>query len=252
MKPYNEKDRSKGEEVRTMFDRIAPKYDLLNHTLSAGIDKLWRRRVVKMVRREEPKLILDVATGTGDLAIALARRIPHARIVAVDLSEGMLAEARRKVENAGLTEAIELKQGAAEHLDELSEGIFDVVTVAFGVRNFDNMEAGLRELYRLLRPGGKLVVLEFSNPTHPLIAGLYRWYSHAILPRIGGAISKDRSAYEYLPASVDEFPSPDSFRRLLTEIGFCEAGSRSQSLGIAQIHSATKPANQTAEHSENN
>lgn len=240
MKPYNQDNQTKGEEVREMFDRIAPKYDLLNHTLSVGIDKLWRRRVVRLVRRHKPQRILDMATGTGDLAIALARGIDEARVVACDPSQGMLDVARRKVAARGLDGRIELQMASAEELGALATGSFDVVTVAFGVRNFDNMEAGLGELLRVLRPGGMVVVLEFSNPTLPLVAGLYRWYSHKILPRVGGMISKDRSAYEYLPASVDEFPTPEHFIELLHKIGYREGRSRSLSLGIARIHTAIK------------
>lgn len=240
MKPYNQDNQTKGEEVREMFDRIAPKYDLLNHTLSVGIDKLWRRRVVRLVRRHKPQRILDMATGTGDLAIALARGIDEARVVACDPSQGMLDVARRKVAARGLDGRIELQTASAEELGALATGSFDVVTVAFGVRNFDNMEAGLGELLRVLRPGGMVVVLEFSNPTLPLVAGLYRWYSHKILPRVGGMISKDRSAYEYLPASVDEFPTPEHFIELLHKIGYREGRSRSLSLGIARIHTAIK------------
>lgn len=240
MKPYNRNDQTKGEEVRQMFDRIAPKYDLLNHTLSAGIDKVWRRRVVRLAGRTKPTRILDMATGTGDLAIAMARRIPTAHIVGADPSEGMLSEARKKVEAKGLSHRIEFRTASAEELSEFEPESFDVVTVAFGVRNFDQMEAGLKELHRLLRPGGKLLILEFSNPTHPLIKGLYRWYSHAILPRIGGAISKERSAYEYLPASVDEFPLPEQFCALLEKLGFSAEKPRSQSFGIAQIYQAEK------------
>ncbi len=223
-----------------MFDRIAPKYDLLNHTLSAGIDKIWRRRVVRIVRRFQPRRILDMATGTGDLALALARRIPEARIVGADPSEGMLAEARRKAEAQRLTDRIDFRTTFAEEISTSGEEPFDVVTVAFGVRNFDDMPRGLRQLGSLLRPGGKLVILEFSNPTNPLIRGLYRWYSHTILPRIGGLVSKDREAYEYLPASVDEFPKPEAFTALLREVGFTPEKPRSQSFGIAQIYTAEK------------
>lgn len=240
MKPYNQANQTKEQEVREMFNRIAPKYDLLNHTLSVGIDKIWRRRVVNHLRRRKPQQILDLATGTGDLALALARRIPQARVLGIDLSEGMLAEAREKVERQGLSARIDLQVGVAEELKGIQDQTFDAVTVAFGVRNFDHMEAGLREIFRVLRPGGEVVILEFSNPTHPLIKGLYRWYSHTILPRIGGLISKERSAYEYLPASVDEFPSPERFMQRLEAIGFHAPKARSQSFGIAQIYTATR------------
>ena len=188
MKPYNQDNKTKSEEVREMFDRIAPKYDLLNHTLSAGIDKLWRRRVVRIVRRRHPRRILDVATGTGDLAIALARRLRETRILAVDPSAGMLAEAHRKVIREGLDERIVLAEGVAEQLPSVSDATFDAVTVAFGVRNFGDLDRGLRELLRTLKPGGQIVILEFSTPTLPVIRTLYRWYSHTILPRIGGTI----------------------------------------------------------------
>lgn len=240
MKPYNQTDKTKSEEVREMFDRIAPKYDLLNHTLSAGIDKLWRRRVVRIVRRCNPRRILDVATGTGDLAIALARRLRETRIMAVDPSAGMLAEARRKVTREGLDERIVLAEGVAEQLPAISDATFDAVTVAFGVRNFGDLDKGLRELHRTLKPGGQIVILEFSTPTLPVIRTLYRWYSHTILPRIGGSISKDRSAYEYLPASVDEFPAPELFLKRMAEAGFRNGKVRSLTLGIARIYTGER------------
>lgn len=240
MKPYNQTDKTKSEEVREMFDRIAPKYDLLNHTLSAGIDKLWRRRVVRIVRRRNPRRILDVATGTGDLAIALARRLRETRIMAVDPSAGMLAEARRKVIREGLDERIVLAEGVAEQLPAISDATFDAVTVAFGVRNFGDLDKGLRELHRTLKPGGQIVILEFSTPTLPVIRTLYRWYSHTILPRIGGSISKDRSAYEYLPASVDEFPAPELFLERMAAAGFRNGKARSLTLGIARIYTGER------------
>jgi len=240
MKPYNQENRTKSDEVREMFDRIAPKYDLLNHTLSIGIDKLWRRRVVRIVRRRNPQRILDMATGTGDLALALARRLRQARILAVDPSAGMLEQARRKIAGEGLDERITLDVGAAERLSSVADASFDTVTVAFGVRNFGDPKAGLSELKRILKPGGQIVILEFSDPSNPLIRSIYRWYFHTILPRIGGAVSKDRSAYEYLPASVDEFPSPQQFLALLAELGFRNGRSRPQSFGIAQIYTAER------------
>ena len=208
MKPYNT-DQTKKEEVREMFDNIAPKYDLLNHTLSMSIDRVWRRRVVGEVRRAKPGRILDVATGTGDLAIAMARRIRDVQVLGVDLSEQMLAVADASV---------------------------DVATVAFGVRNFGDLGAGLRELARTIKPGGKVVILEFSRPRNRVFRALYEFYSYKILPRIGGLVSRDKRAYEYLPASVGEFPAPEEFMAMMARAGFRNCRARSQSFGIAQIY----------------
>ena len=193
MKPYNT-DQTKKEEVREMFDNIAPRYDLLNHTLSVNIDRIWRRRAVNEVRRANPRRILDVATGTGDLAIALARRIRDVQVMGVDLSEEMLAVARRKV------------------------------------------EARVRELARTIKPGGKVVILEFSRPRNRVFRALYEFYSYKILPRIGGLVSRDKRAYEYLPASVGEFPAPAEFLGMMEKAGFRNCRAKSQSCGIAQIY----------------
>lgn len=238
MKPYNT-EQGKKEQVREMFDRIAPSYDRLNHTLSFQIDKLWRRHVVRIVRRMEPRRILDVATGTGDLALALARHIPGVQVLGVDLSEKMLAEAARKAAARGLEDRVVLSPGDAERLD-LAAGSVDVVTSAFGVRNFGDLEQGLREFARVLKPGGKAVILEFSTPRNPLFRSIYAFYSHRLLPLVGGAVSKDRKAYEYLPASVDEFPGPDRFLELMRQAGFTNCRARSQSWGIAQIYVGEK------------
>ena len=192
-----------------MFDNIAPKYDLLNHTLSMSIDRVWRRRVVGEVRRAKPGRILDVATGTGDLAIAMARRIRDGRIV--------------------------LDRGDAERL-AVADASVDVATVAFGVRNFGDLGAGLRELARTIKPGGKVVILEFSRPRNRVFRALYEFYSYKILPRIGGLVSRDKRAYEYLPASVGEFPAPEEFMAMMARAGFRNCRARSQSFGIAQIY----------------
>ena len=234
MKPYNT-DQTKKEEVREMFDNIAPKYDLLNHTLSMSIDRVWRRRVVGEVRRAKPGRILDVATGTGDLAIAMARRIRDVQVLGVDLSEQMLAVARRKIEARGLDGRIVLDRGDAERL-AVADASVDVATVAFGVRNFGDLGAGLRELARTIKPGGKVVILEFSRPRNRVFRALYEFYSYKILPRIGGLVSRDKRAYEYLPASVGEFPAPEEFMAMLARAGFRNCRARSQSFGIAQIY----------------
>lgn len=239
MKPYNNTDRTKKEEVREMFDNIAPKYDLLNHTLSVNIDRIWRRRVVNEVRRAKPRRILDVATGTGDLAIAMARRIRDVQVLGVDLSEQMLVVAHRKVEARGLDNRIVLDRGDAEHLAVVDASV-DVATVAFGVRNFGDLAAGLRELARTIKPGGKVVILEFSRPRNRAFRALYEFYSYKILPRIGGLVSRDKRAYEYLPASVGEFPAPEVFLKMMGEAGFSKCRARSQSFGIAQIYIGEK------------
>ena len=234
MKPYNT-DQTKKEEVREMFDNIAPKYDLLNHTLSMSIDRVWRRRVVGEVRRAKPGRILDVATGTGDLAIAMARRIRDVQVLGVDLSEQMLAVARRKIEARGLDGRIVLDRGDAERL-AVADASVDVATVAFGVRNFGDLGAGLRELARTIKPVGKVVILEFSRPRKRVFRALYEFYSYKILPRIGGLVSRDKRAYEYLPASVGEFPAPEEFMAMMARAGFRNCRARSQSFGIAQIY----------------
>ena len=238
MKPYNDTD-GKKEQVRAMFDGIARRYDLLNHLLSLGVDRGWRRRVVRAVRAERPRSVLDMATGTADLAIMLAKSCPGARVVGIDLSERMLAVGRAKVERESLSERIELVQGDAESAAYGREA-FDAATVAFGVRNFGDLGRGLAELSRALRPGGRIVILEFSTPTMPVFGRLYDWYSHRVLPRIGGWLSHDRQAYDYLPRSVDEFPQPEEFLTILAAAGFRDCRARSQSFGIAQIYTAEK------------
>lgn len=226
-------------EVRAMFNDIAPKYDLLNHVLSLSIDKLWRRNTVKVVAKSSPVKILDMATGTADLAIAMAKRIPCAEITGADLSEQMLSVARQKIEANSLDSRISLVQCEAEQIPLPTESV-DVATVAFGVRNFENREQGLRELCRVIKPGGRLVVLEFSTPSSPLVRWVYNIYSHYILPFIGGLVSKNRAAYVYLPSSVDTFPRAKEFSQMLCQCGFSKVKASSQSFGIAYIHEATK------------
>lgn len=239
MKPYNE-EQSKKEQVEQMFDNIAPTYDRLNHVLSFNIDRIWRKRVMRIVRRSHPAMIMDIATGTGDLAIAMAKRTEGAKILGIDLSEEMLRVARDKVAKLGFSERIVLQKGDAENLHTVADSSIDVVTVAFGVRNFEHLEKGLSELYRCLKPGGRLVVLEFSIPRNRLIRWVYAQYSHRLLPRIGAMISKDRQAYDYLPDSVEEFPSPERFMETLRGVGFTDTKAKSQSFGIAHIYEATK------------
>ncbi|MBQ2008120.1 MAG: bifunctional demethylmenaquinone methyltransferase/2-methoxy-6-polyprenyl-1,4-benzoquinol methylase UbiE [Alistipes sp.] len=239
MKPYNSQ-KTKKEEVQQMFDNIAPTYDRLNHLFSFSIDKLWRRRVVRLVRRMKPQRILDLATGTGDLAIKMAKRIPKAHIMGVDLSENMLAVAAEKVRRQGLDDHIALYQGEAERLD-IGDGVVDVVTVAFGVRNFGDIDGSLLEIGRTLTAGGHIVILEFSTPRNPLVRYFYRLYSNHVMKPVGGLISKDRKAYDYLPDSIEEFPDPERFLDIMRHAGFKECRRKSLSLGIAQIYIGQKP-----------
>ena len=239
MKPYNSQQ-SKKEQVQLMFDNIAPTYDRLNHLFSFSIDKLWRNNVVRRVRRMKPERILDLATGTGDLAIKMAKRIPKAKIMGVDLSENMLAIAAEKVRRQGLDDHIALYQGDGEEL-HLADGAVDVVTVAFGIRNFSDMEKGLSEIMRSLCSGGHIVILEFSTPQNFLVRKLYSFYSNHILKPVGGLVSKDKKAYDYLPDSIVEFPEPEEFLEMMRRAGFTECYRRSQSFGIAQIYIGQKP-----------
>ena len=239
MKPYNQ-EQTKKEQVEEMFDNIAPTYDRLNHIMSLNIDRIWRRRVMRIIRRAKPQRIMDVATGTGDLAIAMARKVNEAHILGVDLSEEMLSEARKKIKRLELEKRISLEKGDAENLTMVASESVDAATVAFGVRNFENIERGLSEIHRTLRPGGKLVVLEFSMPKNRLVRWVYRQYAHRLLPRIGGMISKDKQAYTYLPDSVEEFPAPERFAEILKGVGFKSVKLSSQSFGIAYIYDATK------------
>ena len=239
MKPYNKANATKSEEVREMFDNIAPTYDKLNHILSLNIDRLWRRNVVKIASKSSPASILDLATGTGDLAIALSRKNADAKVVGADPSGGMLAVAQRKVEALGLSKSIELMQTHAEAMEFDSER-FDVVTVAFGVRNFGDLRGGIKEIMRVLKPGGKLIVLEFAKCKTPLVAPLYRFYSRHIMPRVGALLSKDKSAYTYLPESIEEFLAPAEFLALMRECDAVSCYSRSQFFGVAHIYVGEK------------
>ena len=240
IKPYGEGSDSKKEQVARMFDGISGRYDLLNRLLSMGIDIRWRRVALRMLReRGIPSRVLDVATGTADLALALAADLPEAEVIGVDLSEGMLGVGRQKVERNGLRSRVRLEQADAENLP-FEDGSFDAVTVAFGVRNFENLDKGLVELQRVLRPGGHLMVLEFSRPTSPLVKGLMNLYSRSLMPALGGWLSKDRAAYAYLPASVQVFPEGDAFEERLQRAGLQPLRQRRLSMGISSVYIARK------------
>ncbi len=230
----------KREAVEAMFDSIAPRYDLLNRVLSFGIDQGWRRKAIAWLRADAPKRILDVATGTADLAIQALDLDPES-VVGIDLSEEMLKVGRVKVEKIGESARVTLQQGDAANLP-FSDGQFDAALVAFGVRNFEDLEAGLSDILRVLRPGGALVVLEFSRPRAFPIKQGYAFYSKYILPRIGGALSDNEGAYEYLPASVQAFPDGQDFLRRMENAGFENTEARPLTFGVASLYKGYRPA----------
>lgn len=222
-----------------MFDNISSNYDFLNHFLSFGIDNIWRRKTIKIVAENNPKLILDVATGTGDLAFAAQKRINPDKIIGLDLSNGMLEVGRSKIEKRNLNDKLEFIQGDSENLP-FENQYFDTVMVSFGVRNFENLNKGLSEIFRVLKKEGKIVILEFSKPKTFPIKQSYHIYSKFILPVFGSLISKDKSAYHYLPESVAAFPEGDGFLNELKKVGFINLKLNKLSGGIATIYSAIK------------
>lgn len=236
--PYEASELSKKKQVEQMFDNISPKYDLLNRILSGGIDIQWRKDVIKMVNAAKPKTILDIATGTGDLAIMMAKNT-SAQITGLDLSNGMLEVGRKKVIAEGLTDRVTMIQGDSENLP-FEDNSFDCITVSFGVRNFENLEKGLAEIRRILKPGGIFVILEFSYPTSFPMKQLYTFYSKNILPAIGKLISKDQSAYTYLPDSVAAFPHGEEMKNILKSVKFTQPIDKKLTFGIASIYKSIK------------
>ncbi|HZG01354.1 MAG TPA: bifunctional demethylmenaquinone methyltransferase/2-methoxy-6-polyprenyl-1,4-benzoquinol methylase UbiE [Chitinophagales bacterium] len=238
--PQKDEVTDKKEQVRTMFDDIAARYDFLNNLLSLGIYKYWRSRLLKAAQPLPPNArILDVATGTGDIALALAKLKPLT-IVGIDISEKMVALGKKKVKEAGLSELVFLQTGDAEDI-HYPEERFNLVTVAYGVRNFANLERGLKEIFRVLVPGGKLLILEFTVPTNTLFSKLYRLYFTKVLPTVGGFVSANKDAYSYLPASVQAFPQGNAFLTILQQQGFAQAKCKLLTNGVVGLYSATKP-----------
>ena len=227
--------------IATMFDRIAPRYDTLNHLLSFQIDRRWRKTASRWAAEGTPATVLDVATGTADLAMLLARRLPNAHIVGIDCSEKMLALGKEKVRRKQLEGHVDLQWGDVAGLP-FQEGSFDAVTVAFGVRNFAQLEQGLSEIQRVTRPQGLVTILEFSLPERFPVKQLYRFYFHRILPTIGRWVSRDPEAYRYLPNSVERFPQPEAFERLLAAQGLDPVRRRRLTFGIATLYQAKKRA----------
>jgi len=236
--PYENSEQQKKKQVEQMFDNIAPKYDFLNHFLSLGIDKLWRKKAIRILSGYKAQYILDVATGTGDFAVAAAKLNPK-KIIGFDLSEQMLSVGRNKVIRLGLNEIIEFRKGDSEDMP-FSNDQFDAITVAFGVRNFENLENGLKEFYRVLKNDGVAVILEFSKPRYFPMKQLYLFYFFKILPFIGRLVSKDNSAYSYLPASVMAFPDDLKFISILQSVGFSNCRQVRLSFGIATIYIGQK------------
>lgn len=236
--PYKNQNSSKKEQVATMFNNISKRYDLLNHLLSLGIDIYWRKQAIQMLKPENPKNILDIATGTGDFAIE-ALAIKPDKVIGVDISEGMLEVGRKKLQRMQLEDKIELRLGDSERLD-FDDNIFDAIIVAFGVRNFENLEKGLADMYRVLKPGGSVVILEFSKPQKFPFKQLYNFYFKFILPIIGRIISKDQSAYTYLPESVQAFPDGKAFLNVLSKVGYKNTICRTLTFGISSIYMGKK------------
>ncbi|MGC1517118.1 MAG: bifunctional demethylmenaquinone methyltransferase/2-methoxy-6-polyprenyl-1,4-benzoquinol methylase UbiE [Maribacter sp.] len=236
--PYKDSNLGKKEQVTKMFDTISKDYDGLNRVISFGIDIKWRKKVVELLRKEHPKSILDIATGTGDLAIALIETGAE-KIVGLDISPGMLAVGQQKVNAKQLDDTIEMIVGDSENLT-FADNTFDAVTVSFGVRNFETLETGLSEILRVLKPEGTLVVLETSVPTKTPYKQGYTFYSTNVLPLIGKLFSKDDSAYGYLSESASVFPYGENFNNILREIGFIEVTNKPQTFGVASIYVAKK------------
>jgi demethylmenaquinone methyltransferase/2-methoxy-6-polyprenyl-1,4-benzoquinol methylase len=236
--PYKEDITSKKEQVARMFNNISKRYDLLNHLLSLGIDRGWRNKAIRLLKPLQPRIILDVATGTGDFAIQAMDLSPE-KIIGIDISTGMLEVGKRKLLERNLGDRVELQWGDSENLS-FAENKFDAVTVAFGVRNFENLEKGLREIIRVLRPGGQVVILEFSKPRKFPFKQVYLFYFRFVLPRIGRLVSKDKAAYTYLPESVEVFPDGDDFLNILRDVGFNETRCEPLTFGISSIYTGRK------------
>ncbi len=236
--PYKNNTLGKKKQVALMFDNISPRYDLLNHMLSFGIDRVWRRKAINLLKSHHPKQILDIATGTGDFAIQALKLNPES-IKGIDISEGMIKQGQQKIINRNLDNKIELMLGDSENL-AFEDNKFSAVIVAFGVRNFENLDKGLSEMYRVLNKNGKVVILEFSKPSKFPFKQVYNLYFKYILPIIGKMVSRDHSAYTYLPESVQVFPEGDDFLTILSNVGFKEVRCIPLTFGISSIYIGTK------------
>lgn len=236
--PYDN-ERSKTQQVKEMFDSIAPAYDFMNRMMTFGIDKLWRARAVKMLRRHSPRHILDVATGTGDLALLLHRKLNPQRLTGIDLSPNMIARAQSKARDAGIEDKVSFMTSDCLALPFGAE-TFDCITVAYGVRNFEHLDAGYREMYRVMKPGAVLCVIELSTPTSSAVLPLYKFYTRRIIPTIGRLVSHDVRAYSYLPESIAAVPQGNAMLELLREAGFSQCSFTPLTFGTCTIYMAIK------------
>jgi len=237
--PYKDSTLSKKEQVAQMFNNISGNYDGLNRMISFGIDVKWRKKVVAIIGKKKPTNILDIATGTGDLVINFAKKTSATSIIGLDISEGMLEVGKSKIRKEGLIDKIEMVLGDSEKLP-FEDNSFDAISVAFGVRNFENLEKGLAEIFRVLKPNGTFVILETSIPTKIPFKQFYNFHSSIVLPTIGKLFSKDGSAYSYLSESASKFPYGETFNNILRKIGFIDVENKPQTFGVATIYTATK------------
>ena len=237
--PNNNSSLEKKEQVAGMFNDIAHRYDLLNRMLSGGIDVYWRKRALRELKKQPVNQLLDVATGTAEVAIMASKILQPNKIIGIDISEGMLDLGRKKIEKKGLSPIISLETGDSEHL-RFNDDTFDAISVAFGVRNFQRLLQGIKEMYRVLQPGGKIVVLEFSKPTGIGFKQLYQLYMNYATPTVGKLVSNNRDAYEYLNKSVQAFPEGENFLRIMQEAGFSNTYLKKLSFGICTIYCGSK------------
>ena len=238
IKPYNSKE-AKGKQVERMFDSIAHSYDLLNHTLSLGIDKHWRKAAIDSLRPFKPQRILDVATGTGDFAMLAAKELQPKTLLGIDLSEGMMDVGRKKVKDAQLDNIIRFQKEDSLNLT-LEDDSFDAVMVAYGIRNFENLDQGLREMCRVLKPEGRLVIIELTSPNRFPMKQLFWLYSHVLMPTLGKLISKDSQAYAYLPATMEAFPQGEEMQHILQKAGFKDVKFKRFTFGLSTLYMASK------------
>lgn len=237
--PYQSQTASKKQQVADMFNNISGTYDFLNHFLSLGIDIIWRKKAIKELKEVNPQLLLDVATGTGDFAFEAIKMLNPEKVIGVDISEGMLQVGRRKIKERGLEEKFSMLLGDSEGL-QFEDNTFDAITVAFGVRNYENLEKGLKDMHRVLKPGGKIVILEFSKPRQFPIKQGYNLYFKYVLPLFGKIFSKDKRAYTYLPESVAAFPDGNEFTSLMSKVGYSDTLHKPLTFGISAIYTGLK------------